>query len=155
MRIGCRLRAAVANSVYVGLYHSATAQFASAPTAISKLLAEIVKIEALRLAVLIMRNYKIRNRLSLSGDGLGVARLLALRLTRGFFSPFLLACPLLLSFGESGTRASCHRFRLPLILILFSPQRVQYSKVADGAQPETLIARATACADECRWRSAH
>ena len=99
-----------------------------------KLLAEIVKIEALRLAVFVMRNYKIRNGLSLSGNGLGVAKLLALRFTRGFFRPFLLARPLFLSLGESCTRASCHRFRLPLILILFSPQRVQYSK-AGGWRP--------------------
>ena len=65
LRIGCRLQAAVANSVYLRLYHSGPRNSPDPPTAISQLLAEIVEIKTLRLAFFIMCNYQIRKGLGL------------------------------------------------------------------------------------------
>lgn len=75
-----------------------------------KLFAEIVKIETLRLAVLIKCNYQIRNGLRLCNPGLGIAELLALRLALRLLDSFFLTRPFFLPFGKSCARASCHRY---------------------------------------------
>jgi hypothetical protein len=64
-------------------------------------LSKIVEIKALRLAVLVVCNYKIGNRLGFRRSGLGITRLLALRFTLQLFSPFLLARPFFLAFGKT------------------------------------------------------
>ncbi len=79
-----------------------------APTGLVKLLCEIVEVEALWLAVLVVSNLEVGNGLSLHGSGLGIAGLLALRFTLQFFRTLFLACTFFLPLGERGTRVSCH-----------------------------------------------
>jgi len=76
------------------------------------LLPEIVEIEALRLAVFIVRDGQIRDGLGFHRGGFGVAWLFALCFTLRFFSPLFLARPFFLSLGKRGTRASCHSYLL-------------------------------------------
>jgi len=83
----------------------------------SALLGEIVEIKALRLAVFIVGDYEIGDGLGLNGGAVGVTRLLALGLLLRLLSALFLARAFFLSLRESGARASCHRFRLPLISI--------------------------------------
>ena len=94
-----------------------------------KLLTEIVEIETLGLAVLIMRNHQIRKGLRFRSTGLGIAFLLALRFTLSLLSALFLTRALLLSLGEGRTRASCHMSRLPLNWILVAALETQYSKI--------------------------
>jgi hypothetical protein len=76
------------------------------------LLPEIVEIEALRLAVFIVRDGQVSDRLSFYRDGLGIAWLFALCFTLRFFSPLFLARPFFLSLSKGCTRASCHSYLL-------------------------------------------
>ena len=103
------------------------ANVASTPTETRKLLTEIVKIETLGLAVLIVCNHQIRKGLRLRSTGLGIAFLLALRFTLSLLGALLLPRALLLSLGESCTRASCHMFRLSPNWILVTAPATQYS----------------------------
>jgi hypothetical protein len=76
------------------------------------LLPEIVEVETLWLAVLIVRDGQISDGLGLYRDRLRIAWLFALRFTLRFFRPLFLARPFFLSFGEGSTRASCHSYLL-------------------------------------------
>ena len=89
LRIRCRLHAAVANSVYLALYHSAPIQ--SSPPTVFWTLPEIVEVKAQRLAIFIVRNYQIGHRLGLVG-GARRRQLLALRFTLGLLGLFFLPC---------------------------------------------------------------
>jgi hypothetical protein len=79
----------------------------TAPSEPRELLPEVVEIKTLWLPVLVMRNYKVGNRLRLRSRALGLA-LLALGLALRLFLALFLARPLFLSLGKSCTRASCH-----------------------------------------------
>ena len=79
----------------------------TAPSEPGKLLPEVVEIKALRLAVFIMRNYKIGNGLRFRSGAFGLT-LLTLGFALRLFLPLFLARPLFLSLGKSCTRASCH-----------------------------------------------
>ena len=103
LRIGCRLQAAVAKSVYLGLYHSATGN-----SRCTNLLGEIVEIESLRHALFIVRNHKIRKGLRFRVRVFGVTEL-PLRLTLRFLGALFLPRALLLPFRECRSRASCHK----------------------------------------------
>src|SRR5215831_18932078 len=87
------------------LYHSAPANLASAP---ALLLGEVVKVEALRLALFVIRDGQISHRLRV-GCVFGAAGLLALRLALLFLEALIETSTLLLSLGERCTRASCHK----------------------------------------------
>ena len=76
------------------------------------LLPEVVEIEALRLAVFIVRDGQVSDGLGFHRDGLGIAWLFALRFTLRFFSPLFLARPFFLSFSKGCTRASRHSYLL-------------------------------------------
>lgn len=72
------------------------------------LLSKIVEIETLWLAVFIVRDGQISDRLGFHRGALRIAGLFALRFTLRLLSPLFLACPFLLSLGKRCTRASCH-----------------------------------------------
>jgi hypothetical protein len=72
------------------------------------LLSEIMEIETLGLAVLIVRNGQVSDGLGLYRDALGIAWLFTLRFTLRLFSPLLLPRPFFLSLSKGCTRASCH-----------------------------------------------
>lgn len=74
----------------------------------SGLLPEIVEIEALRLPIFVMRNYKISKGLGLRRDCVGVAGLLALSLTLSLLLALLLTSPLFLPLSKCCTRTSSH-----------------------------------------------
>ncbi len=74
------------------------------------LLAEIMKIETLRLAVFVVRNCQISKGLCFARVGLGIAGLLALGFALRLLGPLLLTRPFLLSLSKSCTRTSCHRY---------------------------------------------
>ena len=73
------------------------------------LLCEIMEIEALRLAIFIVDDFQIGDRLRLYVGGIGVPRLFALRLTLRLLRPLLVAGTFFLSLGKSCTRASWHK----------------------------------------------
>lgn len=75
----------------------------AAPT---RLLGKIVEIEALWLAIFIVRYHQVRARLRLHARILTFAEL-PLSFALCFLGPFLLPGSLLLSLRECGTRASC------------------------------------------------
>jgi len=85
------LQAAVASSVYLGLYHSA---FANVANRFRELPCEIVEIETLRLTLFIKRDHQISNGLSFQSISLGVAKLFPLCFTLRLPSPLLLPYPL-------------------------------------------------------------
>lgn len=72
------------------------------------LLGEVVEIEALRLAILVMDDFQVGNRTGLGGNVIGSPRLFTLRFALRLLRPLFLAGAFLLTLGESCTRASCH-----------------------------------------------
>lgn len=105
------------------------------------LLGEIVEIKALRLAVFIVGNYQIGDGLGLNRGAVGVSRLLALGLPLRLLNALFLARAFLLSFRESRARASCHRSRLPLLLIQIAARSVQCLLFAVASAARTRSAR--------------
>ena len=73
-----------------------------------RLLPEIVEIEALRLPIFVVRNYKICNGLGLRRDCISITSLLALGLTLSLFLALLLTSPLFLPLSKCCTRTSSH-----------------------------------------------
>ena len=106
VRIRCRLRAAVANSVYLGLYHSAPTYVQGAPAYIPESLSEIVEIKALRLPILVVRYHQVGN--GLRGDNARFADLFALGFALKLIRPLLLARAFFLTLGKRRARACSH-----------------------------------------------
>jgi hypothetical protein len=67
------------------------------------LLSEIVKVEAHRLAILIVSDDQIGDRLSFDGGDFGVAWLFTLGFALSLFGALFLSSPFLLAFGKSAT----------------------------------------------------
>ena len=84
VRIRCRLRAAVANSVYLGLYHSAPTYVQGTPAYIPESLSEIVEIKALRLAIFVVCYDQVSNGLRGDSFGQGASGTIELNLRAGF-----------------------------------------------------------------------
>ena len=105
MRIGCRLQAAVAKSVYVGLYHKCAHKCCERT---NQLLCKIVEVETLRLPFLIVGDDQISYGLSV-GRIFRVAKLLALRFALLFLEPFVEPSALFLSLRKGCTRVACHK----------------------------------------------
>jgi hypothetical protein len=140
LKIGCRLQATVANSVYLELYHSAPGEVAKRTNlgyCQAGLFPKIVEIESLWLSVFVVYHNQIGDGLSCVRAAIGLAGLLALRSALRFLSLLLQTGTFLLAFGKSCTRASCHNPLRSLTpdLINLLPRKIHCSDYHAGLPP--------------------
>ena len=102
------MQAAVAKSVYLGLYHSVSRMSQTHQLMLPSRLAKIVEVETLRLPFLIVGDHQISHRLGIR-RAVGIAELFALRFALLFLGSLVQSCPFFLPLREGGARVSCHK----------------------------------------------